>query len=301
MKQIVSGLILLPLACASWAAAPATQPQLGEVFIGGDVKRTGVYALSPARSLSLKQLIVTAGIERGTEQDDFLTLQRRNEGHEVIVYRNLQLARLFDGAEADVALEPNDQVMVMTRKAVDAAEAEQRRSGRIEPHDRVRVTVKELTAPNTNTEYTVRVDPQGRIRLPLVGKVSIAQQTLKRAGDTIDQAYTNANVERDPGVTVVFDETGSHLSTQFAPLKVGDHVDLSVWSLTGPGVETHVSPTIGDDGVIHPPMIGDIKVVGMTEAEVEIVIADAYRNAQLLTLPIVIVRRVAAELASKSQ
>jgi len=65
---------------------------------------------------------------------------------------------------------------------------------------------------------------------------------------------------------------------------LGDLVRVSINDLVGLGVETSVEKRVADpQGTINLPLIGDIKVAGLTDSEAQRPIADAYRDSKIIS------------------
>lgn len=61
-----------------------------------------------------------------------------------------------------------------------------------------------------------------------------------------------------------------------------DLVNISVTDVQGLGVETVKSQRVSEKGFISLPLLGQLKAIGYSEAELEQVVQDAYRNANLI-------------------
>lgn len=61
-----------------------------------------------------------------------------------------------------------------------------------------------------------------------------------------------------------------------------DLVNISVTDLVGPGVETTKTTRVSESGNVSLPLIGQIKAIGLTEAQLEQAIVNGYRNANLI-------------------
>jgi polysaccharide export outer membrane protein len=61
-----------------------------------------------------------------------------------------------------------------------------------------------------------------------------------------------------------------------------DVVNVSVTDLVGPGVETQKITRVSESGHISLPLIGQVQAEGLTEAQLEQAIVDAYKNANLI-------------------
>src|SRR5207248_4795094 len=62
----------------------------------------------------------------------------------------------------------------------------------------------------------------------------------------------------------------------------GDLISVSITDLVGPGVESTKTTRVSESGNISLPLVGQIHTEGLTEAQLEQSIIDAYRNAQLI-------------------
>jgi protein involved in polysaccharide export with SLBB domain len=61
-----------------------------------------------------------------------------------------------------------------------------------------------------------------------------------------------------------------------------DLLSISLTEVSGPGVESVKTTRVSQSGPISLPLLGTIKAAGMTEAELERAIVDAYRNRNLI-------------------
>jgi beta-lactamase regulating signal transducer with metallopeptidase domain len=90
---------------------PDEKTLVGEYYMGGQVKRDGVYSLTH-RKITLKEAITAAGGVDGDPTAAHLDLIRRTNGGDVF-FRGISVADLFDGKIADVFLLPYDEIMVL--------------------------------------------------------------------------------------------------------------------------------------------------------------------------------------------
>jgi len=88
-------------------------PNVGQVYVMGEVNRPGAYNLPGDSDLTLKQLVATAGDLRPLAIPERVDLIRRiNADHEAWVRLNLR--SIFHGTQPDVALKPDDQIIIGT-------------------------------------------------------------------------------------------------------------------------------------------------------------------------------------------
>jgi RNA polymerase sigma factor (sigma-70 family) len=274
------------------APTPAANQPItsGEVYIGGHVKRAGVYSLT-GRSITLRQLIPAAGGFDDPQADQYIQLVRKSGRTEQFIYRDLPWKYLVVGAEADVSLMDQDTIMISTTAALENQTREQEQNQKIYPHDRLRVTIKELTTTGSSDQLEPRVDPNGKISLPFIGQIKVQNITLDDAAKAINKAYSDAKLLPNASAKVEFEEIGSQIITQSAPFRVGDHASLSVWDLVGSGLETTKTLTVAADGTVTPALLQKMKIEGLSEFEAEQQIAEAYRQAKLIPNPMVVVQR----------
>jgi beta-lactamase regulating signal transducer with metallopeptidase domain/protein involved in polysaccharide export with SLBB domain len=91
----------------------------GEYYIGGLVKRTGVYSMT-ARGISLRQAILAAG---GPEQGAELILVVRRTGEREQSVREIPVKDLLDGKYPDMVVQRGDQLLVRERPTTGPADA----------------------------------------------------------------------------------------------------------------------------------------------------------------------------------
>jgi RNA polymerase sigma factor (sigma-70 family) len=172
---------------------------------------------------------------------------------------------------------------------------------KIQPNDRLRIKIANLVGEGLTTTLRSRVDPSGRISLPLVGQVEVGDNVPAEAETAIIKAYRNANLIAHAKVSVEFDEKGAQISIQSGPFQIGDHALLHVENLVGNGVETTKLCVVDANGAIKAPMVGSVKVQGLTEFETEKAIDDTYRSANLLQSAQASVERISAKEAVETK
>jgi len=80
------------------------------------------------------------------------------------------------------------------------------------------------------------------------------------------------------------DPTPGDLVASDADYVVGknDLLSVTINDLVGPGVETTKTTRVSESGNISLPLVGQIKALGLTEAELEQAVAKAYKDAKLI-------------------
>ena len=168
-------------------------------------------------------------------------------------------------------------------------------AGVLHPGDVVEFTVYDLYGPGVATPLTVRLDEQGRVKLPMIDEVAVAGQTNDAAGLPVAKAYKAAQIVSGPmTVTVAIIATAAQMPVKPGPLARGDTLRLTVFDLTGPGKRTDADCAIAADGTITAPLAGQVKVAGLSDGDASRAIAKAYKDAQIITNASVIVLRTAS-------
>jgi protein involved in polysaccharide export with SLBB domain len=149
------------------------------------------------------------------------------------------------------------------------------------PDDLLDIGVADLESPGVETLKTVRVDSDGQVSLFLVGAVKIGGSTFAQAEKLIAQKYRDAAISPKPLVSLNRLEAGATASVRSGPLFPGDVLRIQVFDLTGKATDTVRFVRVSDGGAIGVPFLGQVKLAGMTEAQAENAILDAYRAAEM--------------------
>ena len=64
-------------------------------------------------------------------------------------------------------------------------------------------------------------------------------------------------------------------------VRPGDILEVRITDLVGPGVETITFMRVKESGRIALPLLGDLRVAGLTEAEIDRLIYDEFRKSSL--------------------
>jgi protein involved in polysaccharide export with SLBB domain len=164
-----------------------------------------------------------------------------------------------------------------------------------QPWDLIRVTVSGL-AGQGKTELLRRVSKKGKLTLPYAaGDIDVTGKTTDEIATAVDEFYRNAEVTQDAKCQVEVVETADKAGVQPGPSLPGDVLEVRIWDLTAPNAESLMQCEVDADGNIVMPHIGKIKVVEMTDAQIEQAIIKAYTDAQLLARAPVAVRRLKAK------
>jgi polysaccharide export outer membrane protein len=120
------------------------------------------------------------------------------------------------------------------------------------------------------------IDPSemGRYQnTPLQKPILTSLSSIDRSIDDPEAQFVNAT-----------DVTPEDLEVVAKDYVIGknDLVNVSVTDLVGPGVETTKTTRVSESGNISLPLIGQVHAEGLTEAQLEQAIIDAYRNANLI-------------------
>jgi protein involved in polysaccharide export with SLBB domain len=203
-RHLCCAMLLLPAAIALTGCdepagagpAPATRPTTGPSThpgrIGpGDVLSLRVINLSGPGVETIKPVRVAAD---GTIQPVFLG--------------PIKVAALSD-ADAEAAIDQAyraanivQDAPVIVRRLLLAPAAEAAAGDSIANWDLVRIAVGDLTGPGTEVVVVTRVDGEGVVGLPYVGKQKLAGLTEQRAEKVIEQTYRGQNIVLKAPVSV---------------------------------------------------------------------------------------------------
>jgi protein involved in polysaccharide export with SLBB domain len=165
--------------------------------------------------------------------------------------------------------------------------------GTIEKRDLLRVRIEGLKPPPGVAEKWVRVDEEGAASLPFLGPRKLAGMTTTQAEADLAKAYLEAKVIQHAQIDLRRIEAGSRVKDANAgKLTKGDLVAVTVDDLTGPGVTSEFRSHVGAEGEVAMPMLGGVKLDGMTEGQAEKAIAKAYLDRSLIQNAVVGVRVV---------
>lgn len=113
--------------------------------------------------------------------------------------------------------------------------------------------------PQFNVSTLVRAD--GKISLPLVGEVKIAEKTISAVTEELNKRY--ATYIKKPSVTVSLEEFNIRID------------ELKKAITTAPRGQSKIAP-ITPDGRVGFPIIGNVDAAGLTVAQLEQIINDRY-------------------------
>ena len=123
------------------------------------------------------------------------------------------------------------------------------------------VSVRFIHTPELNVEQMVR--PNGKITLPYLGEVYVVEKTVDELEKHLKKRYSR--IFKNPSLFVVVPDFKKHI-TEFKQ-------DLH----TAPrGLSRLV--TVGPDGWVTFPMVGNINVAGLTIAEIDVMLTELYQS-----------------------
>ncbi len=123
------------------------------------------------------------------------------------------------------------------------------------------VSVKFIHTPELNVEQMVR--PNGKITLPYLGEVYVVEKTVDELEKYLKKRYSK--IFKNPSLFVVVPDFKKHI-TEFKQ-------DLH----TAPrGLSRLV--TVGPDGWVTFPMVGNISVAGLTITEIDVKLTELYQS-----------------------
>lgn len=162
----------------------------------------------------------------------------------------------------------------------------------IVPGDLLVIAYPDVTPPGTECLRPSRVSADGTITVPFVGAVKVAGMSLGAAEKAVGRSLKEARIVATPAVSIDRHERAAAASVTPGPIVAGDVLRVSVWEVSGPGVETLRTLHVSAAGEVGLPLLGQTKLAGLTEGAAEAAIVKAYRDARMIDRAIVSVLRV---------
>jgi len=154
--------------------------------------------------------------------------------------------------------------------------------GPIVPGDWLHVSIIDLVGPGVATYRDLHVDEQGMIGMPMVKPIKVGQLTIGKAIEAIVKQYNKENLIQTAQVTVERWEAGARSNIGHGALKTGDFVRAIVVELRGPGTESVINTQIDEQGNIQLPVVGAVKLAGLSEATAGKAIDKAYHDGNII-------------------
>jgi protein involved in polysaccharide export with SLBB domain len=154
--------------------------------------------------------------------------------------------------------------------------------GPIGKGDLLSLAANGLTGPGARTEFKARVGADGAIGFPWIGAVRVEGLSEAQAVAAIAKAMREQRVEEGPIVAVWREQSADQADVKLGPVAPGEVLRVGITDLAGPGVETVKAVRVDDKGLITMPLVGAVKVDGLTESAVASAIAKAYRDRNLI-------------------
>ncbi len=186
-------------------------------------------------------------------------------------------------------------LLVFVARADDAVD----QKGPAQTNDLLNIAVTGLIGPGLKTSFKKRVDGNGEISMPLIGKIDVNGKKLADVQDAVNNAYNKAQLIRAAAAQVTREEVAANASIKCGVIAKGDHLEFRIWDLKGPQQETAEVMEVDEKGEINLPIAGKINLVGKDEADAEKAIQKIYRDKQLLAAAMVCVRRISENEAKE--
>jgi protein involved in polysaccharide export with SLBB domain len=209
----------------------------------------------------------------------------------------LKIGGLTEGqAEEAVAKEYNaKQVIrhpvVAVRVAEPAARAKVK-AGPLAKGDLLSVMVADLTAPGVMTPARLRVGQDGQVALPLAGLLKVEGLTEAEAAEAVVEKYKDARLIQLPMVALVRLEGADQADVKLGPIAKGEVLRVGVSEVAGPGQVLTKTVRVDDEGRVQMPLVGPVKVEGLSENDATAAVAKRYREMNLIQSAMVTVLKV---------
>lgn len=186
--------------------------------------------------------------------------------------------------------------VILLTATIAAAQPTTNPAGTVEAGDLVEVAMFDLNAAGGEAVFQIRVDADGKLAAPWVGAITVGGKSTDVAAAAMGDAYRASNLLLKPQVTIALVTKAANSKVSPGPMGVGDTLKISVLDPATPALPrwSHINAVLAQEGTVTIPVVGPVKVVGLTEGEAAAVIAKAYEENNVLKQPMVIVLRTMA-------
>jgi protein involved in polysaccharide export with SLBB domain len=156
----------------------------------------------------------------------------------------------------------------------------------IEPNDRLIISTIPSSDPASAMVERCRVDPAGFIYPWPWGPIAVAGKLPPQVEASLSKPYTDNLIFK-----VEIDESGAGVTIPSAPFRVGDHLLLH---LNFHGEDRFVTQLcqVDKNGNILLPLVGTVKIIGLTEQETERAVDIAFHPVVLPYVENCIIERI---------
>jgi beta-lactamase regulating signal transducer with metallopeptidase domain/protein involved in polysaccharide export with SLBB domain len=266
-------------------------PAASFVYIGGEVGRSGAYNIPPGNSLTLKQLIVSAGGWPGDGSPKYAKLTRRL-GPDTEETLHFSLDDIFDGWTQDAFLAPNDLIQISSEPGPEDEQAEQRRLYR----EQLSTLEAELANLHKQIESATDEDERGRrlIRSMKEKIKAVDQKMVKIKGQLRrdDMPVLMKIIPAPPDRWVGKPPRNEDLLVQPLPnmARSKDKVIVIASNYTDHSEQTTFTRLLDEGGALNLPGIGSVDFLGQPIRELEAEVLqkmksqEAYSHTQRVTI-----------------
>lgn len=169
------------------------------------------------------------------------------------------------------------------------------RPGLLNPGDVVRVTLFGLYSPGGHDTFELHIAEDGSLPVPLVGPVPVKGLTSDRAAAAVSAAQAKANLQNDAIVVIGIVRSAAETRVKPAVIANGENLRITLFDITGPNDRLEVLAQTADDGTIVLPLVGALKLAGLTEMQADDAVRKAMRDKNIIENATVSVLRLDAE------
>jgi protein involved in polysaccharide export with SLBB domain len=149
------------------------------------------------------------------------------------------------------------------------------RPGPVARGDLIEITLSDIFGPSTEISHHARIEEDGKIALPYVGTISVVGMDEREIVKAIVKAYHDANLIQHADVDVLKIETANQAKVRLGPIGFGDLLHVTIDPENGKDPITRVDIRVGADGRAGIPLVGAIRVSGLTIADAAVAIEKA--------------------------
>jgi protein involved in polysaccharide export with SLBB domain len=160
---------------------------------------------------------------------------------------------------------------------VQDADRSQVKQGPVGRGDLLRITTDFEIQSRKEITFDVRVGADGRIAPLGLNPLPVSGMTVAQVTVAIGKAIAGPGKPIHDMVWLLKLESGDHPSMPLGSVGVGDAVSVVIENLFGHDGWTHVT-RVSEEGSIHLPYIGQVKIVALTESQAVLAIKNAYNK-----------------------
>jgi protein involved in polysaccharide export with SLBB domain len=166
-------------------------------------------------------------------------------------------------------------------RVLETAAESKVKPGPVAAGDLLEIELWDLAGPGARTRIRARVAADGTIGLPLVGTINVAGLTEAHATDAIAKKYRDDHLIQNPILLARRTQSADQADVKLGPIARGEVLRVAINDLAGPGLELIHLVRVDDHGAVTLPLVGKLKVEGLTEPAATAKVTREYQLKEL--------------------